>query len=110
MAKKILQILAYRRKREGRTNYKRRLALLKSRKPRLVIRKTNTQIILQIVEYQPDGDKILCGTSSLSLKKLGWSYSCKSLPACYLTGLLLGSKAKGKTNSKANFLIKPLTN
>ncbi|MFH0870813.1 MAG: 50S ribosomal protein L18 [archaeon] len=86
----------YRRKREGRTNYKKRLIYLKSKTPRLVVRRTNKQLLLQIVEYLPDGDKIICGVNSSSLKKLGWQYSCNNMPACYLAGLLLGKKAKAK--------------
>ncbi|MBT3583115.1 50S ribosomal protein L18, partial [Candidatus Woesearchaeota archaeon] len=38
----------FRRRRAGKTNYHNRLALLLSRKPRLVIRKTNKYIICQI--------------------------------------------------------------
>lgn len=90
---KETKILPYRRKREGRTNYKKRLLLLQSRRPRLIIRKTNRQIILQIAEYMSGGDHIICGTDSSALKKFGWDYSCNSLPACYLAGLLLGKKA-----------------
>jgi large subunit ribosomal protein L18 len=87
-------VVLYRRKREGRTNYKKRLILLKSKRPRLIIRKTNTQIIVQAIEYLPDGDKTLAGINSSALKKLGWNYSCNNTPACYLAGILLGRKAK----------------
>ncbi len=94
-------IIPYHRKREGRTNYKKRLKLLKSKKPRLIIRKTNKQIILQIAEYTPNGDKIICGVNSNILKKAGWKYSCNNLPACYLAGLFLGKKALAKKVDKA---------
>jgi len=93
---KETKVVTYRRKREGRTNYKKRLLLLQSRKPRLIIRKTNKQIILQIAEYVNEGDHILCGANSIALKKIGWDYSCNNLPACYLAGLLLGKKALAK--------------
>jgi len=83
-----------RRRREGKTNYRRRLELLKGRKNRLVIRKTNTQIILQIVKYEPNGDKVILTTKSSELKKHGWKYSFKSLPAAYLAGMLLAKNAK----------------
>jgi len=83
-----------RRRREGKTNFRRRLELLKGRQNRLVIRKTNKQIILQIVKYEPDGDKVLLTTKSAELKKLGWRYSCKSIPAAYLAGMLLAKNAK----------------
>ncbi|KYK24576.1 50S ribosomal protein L18 [Euryarchaeota archaeon SM23-78] len=95
------KIVLYRRKREGKTNYKKRLELLKNAKPRLVIRKTNKQIILQIAEYAPSGDKIVCGVDSNILKRTGWKYSCNNLPACYLAGLFLGKKALAKKVNEA---------
>ncbi|MBU1201681.1 MAG: 50S ribosomal protein L18 [Nanoarchaeota archaeon] len=99
MSKKIK--FEYRRKREGKTNYKRRLALLKSRKDRLVIRKTNNYLIAQIVRYEPDGDKVLVSANSKELQKLGWKNSCKNIPASYLTGLILGKKASEKKIKEA---------
>lgn len=90
----VTEFVQYRRKREGRTNYKKRLAYLKSGQHRLVIRRTNKQVIMQIVDYHPDGDKILCGVTSSDLKKHGWNYSFNSLPACYLAGILMARTAK----------------
>lgn len=84
--------LPYRRQREGKTNYKSRLALLKSSTPRLVVRRTNKYILAQVITYSPDGDKILVGASSQDLKKLGWSAATNNLPAAYLTGFLIGKK------------------
>lgn len=83
----------YRRRREYKTNYKKRLNLLKSKKNRLVIRPTNRYIIVQIVQYHPDGDRILCSANSKELKKLGWNISCSNTSAAYLTGFLCGLKA-----------------
>lgn len=85
-----------RRKREGKTDYKTRIKLLSSNKPRLVVRKTNTRIIMQIISYDPKGDHILASADSSALKKLGWKLSTKNIAAAYLTGLLLGKKAKTK--------------
>ena len=93
--------VSHRRKREGKTNYKKRLQLLKSRTDRLVIRKTNTQIILQIIRYEPDGDKAIVTVGSSELKKKGWTHSCKNIPACYLAGMLLARKAKEKNVAEA---------
>ena len=84
------------RKRQGKTNYRKRLILLKSGKVRLVIRITNRNIIAQAVEYYPKGDKILAGVDSRSLIKYGWNSSKKNMPAAYLTGYLLGKKINGK--------------
>ncbi|NQU79822.1 50S ribosomal protein L18 [Candidatus Woesearchaeota archaeon] len=86
----------YRRKRESKTNYKKRLALIKSGKDRLVIRKSLNIITVQIVRYNPDGDKVLLTSTSKDLHKLGWKLHKANLPSAYLTGLLLGTKAKAK--------------
>lgn len=88
------------RRLEGKTDYKARLALLKSLKPRLVVRKTNRYIIVQIVESDVAQDKTIVGLTSKALLKKGWpkekAGSIKNLAACYLTGFLLGSMAKAK--------------
>ncbi|NQU98355.1 50S ribosomal protein L18 [Candidatus Woesearchaeota archaeon] len=88
--------IQFHRKKSGKTNYKKRLELLKSRKDRLVIRKTNKYLIIQMVKYEAKGDRVVVSTNSKELVKLGWKNSCKNIPACYLTGLLLGKKAKEK--------------
>ena len=84
----------FRRRREGNTNYNRRLSSLKSRKPRLVIRKSNKYIICQIINYDKSGDKTLVSISSKSLQKSGWKHGCNNLSAAYLTGFLTGLYAK----------------
>ena len=94
MAKNTVYTVKYRRKREVRTNYKKRLALLKSRMPRLIIRKSNNALTLQVAEYHPDGDKILFSFVSTNLEKFNWKFSKKSLPASYLSGLALGKMIK----------------
>lgn len=87
-----------RRRIENKTDYKARLTLLKSGKPRLVVRKTNKYVIVQIVEANVAQDKILVGVTSKDLLSHGWpadkSGSLKSIPAAYLTGMLLAAKAK----------------
>lgn len=86
----------YRRKREGRTSYPLRRRLLLSGKPRLVVRFTNTKILGQIITFHPQGDKVEAAVDSSGLRKLGWTFSCRCLPAAYLTGYWLGKKAAGK--------------
>jgi large subunit ribosomal protein L18 len=90
MAKKFA--LQYRRKREGKTDYRKRLVLLKSGLPRLVIRASNKSIQAQLVKYEADGDKVLATARASELKKLGWNGACGNTPAAYLTGLLLAQK------------------
>ena len=86
----------FRRKREGKTNYKKRLKLLLANKPRLVIRPSLKNISAQIIEYHPKGDTVLVDAHSSQLKGYDWKYSKGNVPAAYLTGLLLGIKAKEK--------------
>ncbi len=96
------KIVEYRRKREGRTNYRKRLKLLTSNNLRLIIRKSLKNISSQLVEYDVNGDKVILGTSSNELKKkYDWKLSKSNIPAAYLTGLLLGTKAKKKGIKKA---------
>lgn len=86
----------YRRKRTGKTNYKTRLKLLLSRKPRLVVRKSLKNMLLQVVDYTSKGDKIRLSVHSHDLKKFGWKASGNNLSACYLLGCLFVVKAKEK--------------
>jgi len=89
-----------RRRAEARTDYRTRLTLLKSGKPRLVIRKTNKYIIAQLIESKQAQDFVICGVSSKDLLSKVWpkdaAGSLKSLPAGYLTGFLIGSNKKHK--------------
>ncbi len=101
MAKNAIYTVKYRRKREGKTHYKKRLELLKSNVDRLVVRVSNTSITLQLVEYHPDGDKVVVTYNSKKLADFGWDFSKKSLPACYLAGLECGVLAKKKGVAKA---------
>ncbi len=86
--------IEFRRKREGKTDYKKRLNLLLNKKLRLIIRISLKNINVQIVEYNETGDKILVSANSKELeKKFGWEAGRNNLPASYLTGYLIGKKA-----------------
>ena len=86
------------RRRQAKTDYRKRLVLLKSKSPRVVIRKTNRYIILQIIKSKHAKDNVLYSVNTKELLKLGWPEkkkgSLKSISASYLGGLLLGKKAK----------------
>jgi large subunit ribosomal protein L18 len=97
MAKNSRYCVPFRRRREGKTNYKSRKALVLSGKPRLVTRITLKNVIAQIITAKPYGDEVLVSAHSRELTKTyGWKASRKNLPAAYLTGLLCGLKAKSK--------------
>jgi large subunit ribosomal protein L18 len=87
--------MQHRRRREEKTNYKRRLALLKSGKIRVVIRRTSKNMNVQLIEYDPKGDKMLSSANTTELVKLGFSRGGNT-PAAYLVGLLAAKKAAGK--------------
>ena len=87
-----------RRQRERKTDYKKRLGMLKSGKMRVVIRKTNRYLIIQCVKSEEAKDKIILGITSKELLNHGWESknSLKSISASYLTGYLIGKKIKEK--------------
>jgi large subunit ribosomal protein L18 len=82
-----------RRRREARTDYHQRLRLLKSGKPRLVARKSNTQVRAQLVETGPQGDDTVASARAEELTEYGWEAPTGNMPAAYLTGLLAGLRA-----------------
>lgn len=83
-----------RRKREQRTDYDKRLKLLKSGKPRLVVRPSLKNITVQVAVFNPEGDIITDGVHSHSLEDYGWSLPKSNIPSAYLTGYLLGMKTE----------------
>jgi large subunit ribosomal protein L18 len=85
-----------RRRREGKTNYKKRKLLLLSKKPFAAIRITNKNTYVQISEARPEGDRVIVHASSIELRKLGWKGSGKNTPSAYLVGYLAGLKALKK--------------
>ncbi len=88
--------VAFRRRREGKTDYRRRQRLLRSEAPRAVVRKTLNQTLVQIVEAEAAGDRVLAAARSLDLKEHGWSVGTGNVPAAYLTGYLAGRRAVAK--------------
>ncbi len=85
--------VSFRRKREGKTDYRKRIRLLSSGKPRFVVRKTSKRILAQLTDYQPHGDRVIAYSDSKELGEYGWRGGASNLPAAYLTGLLCGKKA-----------------
>ena len=98
------QRLRPKRRRQGKTDYHRRLRLLRSGAPRAVVRVSNTQVICQLVSYNPGGDAILHSVNGKSLTdSCAWpeDASKKSIPACYVAGYALGKKAVSAGNHEA---------
>ena len=85
--------MPFRRRIEGKTDYRKRLALLKSGKPRVVVRRSNKNIQVQFALYDVEGDRIVTSAHGNELRKYGWEYPLSNTPAAYLTGLLAGKRA-----------------
>jgi len=85
--------VAFRRRREGRTNYHARTRLVVAPRPRMVVRKTNRHIICQVVTAHLEGDRTHVAVNSSELRKFGYEGSLNNTPAAYLTGMLLGVRA-----------------
>lgn len=98
MVKSKAHPVKFRRKRNQRTNYRKRMKYLSSNKPRLVIRTSLKNIQLQVVEFYPVGDKVLFSATSMNLKKFGWKANTGNMPSAYLTGFMLGKMIKNKVD------------
>lgn len=85
-----------RRRREGKTNYRKRKAIILSRLPFVSAFISGKNILVQILSPKKEGDVTLASAHSRELTKFGWMGSRKNIPAAYLTGLLAGLKAKDK--------------
>ena len=97
------QRLPFRRRRDGATDYRRRMRLLRSGAPRAVVRISNTRTLCQLVTYDADGDQVLMTvTGSDLVATYGWSesHSRKSVPASYLVGYALGKAATVKRGTR----------
>ncbi|MCS7124668.1 MAG: 50S ribosomal protein L18 [Candidatus Bathyarchaeota archaeon] len=102
MARDARYCVPYRRRREGKTNYRKRKALIVSGKPRLVVRGSLKNIVVQMIASKPAGDTVLASAHSRELlKKYGWKAPRGNIPTAYLTGLLCGLKAKAKGVTEA---------
>lgn len=92
----------YRRRRAGKTNYHKRLKLLQSRIPRFVVRRSNTSMTCQFIDYVTTGDNVLAAATSADLRKAGITQmGGKSIPASYLVGYLAGKRAAKAGVTKA---------
>ena len=89
----------YRRRREGKTDYRQRKRLCaqdknkyQSPKYRLVVRFTNRKVICQIIYSLVDGDRVLTQATSSELARYGLKVGLKNYAAAYCTGLLVARR------------------
>jgi len=106
MASKTTYRVKFRRRRELKTDYNKRLKFIKSGLVRLVVRKNNKgTIIAQIVKYGGGGDVVLSQATATQLKDYGWKGGSANLPAAYLVGLIIGKKAKEKAGGGEEIIL-----
>ena len=87
------RVFRFNRRIRGLTNYNLRLKLLKSNLTRVVVRRSNKNMLVQFINYDNDGDKIITSSKSVDLLKLGYTLNTGNLTSAYLTGLLAGKRA-----------------
>ncbi|KAJ3681403.1 hypothetical protein LUZ60_015892 [Juncus effusus] len=89
----------YKRRREGKTDYRARIRLINQDKNkyntpkyRFVVRFTNRDIIAQIVSARISGDIVLAAAYSHELPRYGLEVGLTNYAAAYCTGLLLARR------------------
>lgn len=88
--------VAFRRRREKKTNFDKRLALVKSGTPRMIVRKSNRYVDVYFVVFEPKGDKTLLTVTGRKLSKaFNWP-SKRNVWSAYLAGLYAGKEASKK--------------
>lgn len=107
----------FRRRREGKTDYRQRKRLImqdknkyNSPKYRLIVRKTNNAIICQIGFSKISGDVCLCSAYSRELPRYGIKVGLTNYSAAYATGLLVGRRLLKKLNLDTKYAGVPEIN
>ncbi len=91
--------------REDKTNYRKRSAILIGRHLFVTIRISDQNVASQVLRPTPTGDIVIASAHSRELAEHGWKGAFNNLPACYLTGMLLGKKAIQKGINSAVLYI-----
>ena len=93
----------FRRRREGKTDYRARKRLVAQAKNkynmpkyRLTVRFTNRKVIMQIIRATLKGDEVLFTALSTELRRYGLACGYKNAAAAYCTGLLLARRVNSK--------------
>lgn len=93
----------YRRRREGKTDYRARLRLVRqdknkynTHKYRLVVRFSLKDVVCQIVYASIAGDVVVASAYSHELEKYGLTVGLKNYSATYCVGLLLARRVLSK--------------
>jgi len=90
--------VGFKRKRNKKTNYRKRLKFVASGKIRFVLRQTTNDMSIQAVNFSGKGDEVLKTVKSSDLKKYGWEGNPGNTTSAYLAGLLFGQESKSILN------------
>jgi large subunit ribosomal protein L5e len=100
----------FRRRRAGVTDYYARLRLVRQEKNkyntpkyRLVVRRTNTDVIAQVAYSRIEGDYIMASAYSHELPQYGVTVGLTNYAACYCTGLLVARRLLTKLNLASTY-------
>ena len=85
--------VAFRRRRQGKTDYAARIKLVDYDKSRLVVRVSNTHATVQVINYAPEGDITVASAVSKQLSKYGYLGHTNNISAFYLTAYLCAKRA-----------------
>jgi large subunit ribosomal protein L18 len=101
----LTYVRTLKRIREDKTNYRKRSAILIGRHLFITVRVSDQNVVAQVLKPTPTGDIVIASAHSRELAKRGWKGAFNNLPACYLTGMLLGTKALEKQINTAVLYI-----
>ncbi|KAG2379593.1 hypothetical protein C9374_006710 [Naegleria lovaniensis] len=106
----------FRRRREGKTDYRARQKLITQDKTkyntpkyRFVVRVTNKDIICQIVAAKLKGDEVVCSAYAHELTRYGMPVGHTNYAAAYATGLLLARRLLKKVGLDTRYAGKTET-
>lgn len=104
-----------RRRREGKTDYKHRTNMLRQDcnkhgavKSRLVVRRTNSKIIVAVVQAFITGDRVVSYADSSELKNYGVDFGLTNYFAAYATGMLCARRALQQLDGGMDKLYQPM--
>lgn len=90
------------RRRQNKTDYRKRKIMVTSKIPRFTVRGSLKNMSTQVFNAHSEGDITLTTVNSRELAEYGWKAPCGNIPAAYLTGLLMGFKAQSKGIEQVN--------
>jgi large subunit ribosomal protein L18 len=97
----LTYVQTLKRIRSDKTNYRKRAALLIGRHSFVTVKVSDQNVAAQVLKPTPTGDIVIASAHSRELARQDWKGAFNNLPACYLTGLLMGKKTleKGVKNA-----------